>query len=380
MLTQNKTSLHLASVSFALLFATACGEAETQPVGSSYLAKQLVTAGSGGTLAASADAPALFAGARLEVPANALSEDTVLTMAPGGTNVLTEDATSAGPAIAFGPAGTTFSTPARVVLPYHGGVAPELIRIYVLEDDGTRTMILPEAITVDEDAGTLTFEVEHFTQFQGGAAGNPCAGVMCPQGQSCQNGSCQPQSCSGVGCACSTSADCDRTLICSAGVCDTPPPCTAVGCACASNADCAAGLVCTAAGTCATPPPTPVCGNGTVESGEQCDDGNTTNGDGCDDMCQNEAPPGCSVSVTSGPLPNGTVGIRYAARLVANGALGAAPSWAITSGTLPAGLALDVTTGDILGVPTTAGNSPFVAEASIPGCSSGSGQFLITVQ
>ena len=37
------------------------------------------------------------------------------------------------------------------------------------------------------------------------------------------------------------------------------------------------------------PPPTPVCGNGTVESGETCDDGNTDAGDGCDASCQTEA-------------------------------------------------------------------------------------------
>jgi len=33
-----------------------------------------------------------------------------------------------------------------------------------------------------------------------------------------------------------------------------------------------------------------VCGNGTVESGEQCDDGNTLPGDGCDASCQSEIP------------------------------------------------------------------------------------------
>ncbi len=32
----------------------------------------------------------------------------------------------------------------------------------------------------------------------------------------------------------------------------------------------------------------PVCGNGTVEAGEECDDSNTMNGDGCDSTCQNE--------------------------------------------------------------------------------------------
>lgn len=34
--------------------------------------------------------------------------------------------------------------------------------------------------------------------------------------------------------------------------------------------------------------PQPVCGNGAVETGEQCDDGNTTSGDGCSSMCKHE--------------------------------------------------------------------------------------------
>jgi cysteine-rich repeat protein len=38
----------------------------------------------------------------------------------------------------------------------------------------------------------------------------------------------------------------------------------------------------------------PVCGNGTVEPGEQCDDGNTTSGDGCSATCTVETlPPDC---------------------------------------------------------------------------------------
>ena len=32
----------------------------------------------------------------------------------------------------------------------------------------------------------------------------------------------------------------------------------------------------------------PVCGNGIIESGEQCDDGNLVDGDGCSSTCQIE--------------------------------------------------------------------------------------------
>ena len=39
------------------------------------------------------------------------------------------------------------------------------------------------------------------------------------------------------------------------------------------------------------PPPPPVCGNGILEPGEQCDDGNLVNGDGCSSTCTIETPP-----------------------------------------------------------------------------------------
>ncbi|MEN8232640.1 MAG: DUF4215 domain-containing protein, partial [Thermodesulfobacteriota bacterium] len=40
-----------------------------------------------------------------------------------------------------------------------------------------------------------------------------------------------------------------------------------------------------------TPPPAPVCGDGNVDAGEQCDDGNSTNGDGCESDCTITPPP-----------------------------------------------------------------------------------------
>lgn len=56
----------------------------------------------------------------------------------------------------------------------------------------------------------------------------------------------------------------------------------------------------------------PVCGNGTVEAGEECDDSNTMNGDGCDSTCQNEpaANDDCidRTDVFDGPNPYTLVG------------------------------------------------------------------------
>jgi hypothetical protein len=67
-------------------------------------------------------------------------------------------------------------------------------------------------------------------------------------------------------------------------------------------------------------------------------------------------------AITTASLPNGQVGVLYTQPLAATGT--APITWAITSGTLPLGLALNTSTGVISGTPTTAGTSPFTVQAS----------------
>jgi hypothetical protein len=63
-----------------------------------------------------------------------------------------------------------------------------------------------------------------------------------------------------------------------------------------------------------------------------------------------------TITITPASLPNGTVGTAYSATLVATG--GTAPyTWSLTSGTLPAGLSLNTSTGAISGTPTVAINA-----------------------
>jgi TonB family protein len=50
----------------------------------------------------------------------------------------------------------------------------------------------------------------------------------------------------------------------------------------------------------------PVCGNGAVEAGEQCDDGNATNGDGCSSTCRTEP----RLPVTAAIAPTVLKGLR----------------------------------------------------------------------
>jgi cysteine-rich repeat protein len=47
----------------------------------------------------------------------------------------------------------------------------------------------------------------------------------------------------------------------------------------------------------ALPAPPPACGNGSLESPEQCDDGNTASGDGCSASCQVERVPACGDAI-----------------------------------------------------------------------------------
>jgi uncharacterized protein (TIGR03437 family) len=67
------------------------------------------------------------------------------------------------------------------------------------------------------------------------------------------------------------------------------------------------------------------------------------------------APP----TVVTTTLPSGTVGVMYSQTLTATGGTPPYSNWAVTSGSLPAGLSLSAATGTISGVPTTGGVSSF---------------------
>ena len=71
------------------------------------------------------------------------------------------------------------------------------------------------------------------------------------------------------------------------------------------------------------------------------------------------APP---LSVTTSWLPNGTEGTEYTSTLTASG--GTSPyTWSVSSGSLPAGITLSSSTGEITGSPTTSGTFTFTVTA-----------------
>jgi hypothetical protein len=70
-----------------------------------------------------------------------------------------------------------------------------------------------------------------------------------------------------------------------------------------------------------------------------------------------------ALSITTTSLPQGGTGVAYSTTLQAAGGL-PGYSWSIASGSLPVGLSLLASTGQISGVPTTIGTSNFAVQAS----------------
>ncbi len=69
------------------------------------------------------------------------------------------------------------------------------------------------------------------------------------------------------------------------------------------------------------------------------------------------------VITTRSPLPAGTVNASYSQTLTATGGSGTY-TWSISTGTLPAGLSLNSSTGQIGGIPTTSGFSQFTVKVA----------------
>ena len=75
-------------------------------------------------------------------------------------------------------------------------------------------------------------------------------------------------------------------------------------------------------------------------------------------------PKSLSIAIIAGPtvtttsLPNGAVGSSYSQNLAATGGTGSYNTWTVSSGSLPAGLSLNASSGLISGTPTTATPSP----------------------
>lgn len=73
-----------------------------------------------------------------------------------------------------------------------------------------------------------------------------------------------------------------------------------------------------------------------------------------------------SLSISASSLPSATVGAAYLAQLSASGGV-ASYTWSLSSGSLPAGVSLNASTGVISGTPTTSGTYSVTIAVSDPG-------------
>ena len=81
---------------------------------------------------------------------------------------------------------------------------------------------------------------------------------------------------------------------------------------------------------------------------------------------------------TTSPLPSGTVGVSYSQTLTASG--GTQPYlWSVTAGNLPAGLLLNALTGDLAGIPLSAGTFTFTVKVTDANSAQATKQFTLTI-
>ena len=90
------------------------------------------------------------------------------------------------------------------------------------------------------------------------------------------------------------------------------------------------------------------------------------------------AEPVVTFSPAAGALAAATVSSAYTATVTATGGIGTV-SYAVTTGTLPAGLTLDSATGEISGTPSSAGTSNFTITATYDGAGEEAAEYSIVV-
>jgi len=129
----------------------------------------------------------------------------------------------------------------------------------------------------------------------GGGGGAVCGNEVIEEGETCDDGNIL----SGDGC--SNTCQIEVTPICGNGVVEAPEQCDdgnqtpGDGCSATCRREGGGGGGGGGGGTPPPPPPPPpptppICGNGVLESGEECDDGNVIDGDGCSAACTAEIP------------------------------------------------------------------------------------------
>ncbi|MEM6369331.1 MAG: hypothetical protein AAF851_13590 [Myxococcota bacterium] len=271
MMNSNKTAL----ASLAVLGAVACGGDSSMQLGSRFLASASVGSDGGGF---DVDDGSALDGLSLEVPAGALDEEVTLGVTPSVNLPVEQNIDWIGPAADFGPDGQQFAVPVRITMPLSQSLSDGEAVVRVISADGTQELLSGASVQVS--AGSVSFEIDHFTRFQPGRqpSGQCTSDADCPQGEECSpNRSCVPSQT-----GCTVNADCAANEVCAqtatGGAC-VVGECTADA-DCAQDEECSPNYTCELAPECRTDADCP--------QGEECSTaqtcvpvrtGCTTNGD-----------------------------------------------------------------------------------------------------
>jgi hypothetical protein len=184
----------------ALALVGCTGAGDKLNLGQVHVKSQAVTAAQGGTLTVGpTDVDAAhnsLIGTQVEIPAGALSADTVITIdwidtSQAANQIIDADSDQAGPAIELGPDGTKFQVPVRITMPFTGSYNEDDVRVFVVSA-GNTTVLMPDDVLYADSSKTLLFETPHFTRFQPALARHHCNNVVgCPLHQ-CRHGHCLP--------------------------------------------------------------------------------------------------------------------------------------------------------------------------------------------
>ncbi|MCG3133094.1 MAG: hypothetical protein HMLKMBBP_00187 [Planctomycetes bacterium] len=140
--------------------------------GDGSLATGAVVGAEGGMVAVD-DALSPVDGASVDVPGGALALPTGIIVGTGAAVApKAEDVAGGGPAVFFGPEGTSFAVPATVTIPYAPlppGTTTDDLRIFVRDAKGKVTEVVlapPAAFVFDTVNRTVSFPVAHFSTYQ----------------------------------------------------------------------------------------------------------------------------------------------------------------------------------------------------------------------
>jgi hypothetical protein len=157
---------------------------------------ELIRASEGGTVTVLSSDSSTLAGVSINIPPNALSADTRITIGYGGgtatewsnnpstmASLAPQDVPTAGPVVYIGPSGTAFRIPASVTMPFAlptGAALADLV-VYALEDNGQSYQVNNAALRVS--GSLVSFSIGGLTQFQPAAPIPPL-----PDGGGCESG------------------------------------------------------------------------------------------------------------------------------------------------------------------------------------------------